>query len=197
MNLSVSVMAHPARAEFFPELWERLGNVPCAVDVNEEGAYPTSRRAWEMHDPEADYHCVIQDDALVCRDFYARLAPYLRTLGDRAMQLYVGQSRAAMFRKHRGRPFVETERLWWGVAIVLPTGRVAAMLEDTKSHEAADREAWGTRRSDSRIARYLRRQGVRVRYPLPSLVGHRDVPSIAKTKTKSVTRTAHFDWIDE
>lgn len=196
MKISFAIMAHPAREPFVEELLGQIPRAPVTYDDTGD-RWGNGRRALLAHPRNADWHVVIQDDALVCRDFYARMRPYLRKLEDRAMQLYIGKSRARMFRKHRGKPFVETGRLWWGVAIVLPTWRIDGMLKDTQSHEAEDAIAWGTRRSDSRIARYLRRQGLRVRYPLPSLVGHRDVPSIAKTKTKSLTRTAHFDWIDD
>src|SRR5690606_20533277 len=61
VTLSVSIMAHPARAGFVSELAARLDDAPVAWDT--DGVrWHTGRRAWELHDPTADWHLVVQDD---------------------------------------------------------------------------------------------------------------------------------------
>jgi hypothetical protein len=197
--LSISVMAHPSREKFFPHIRRRLGDIPFHVDDDSEGPYPCARKAWALYDPSADYHLVLQDDALVCRKFRQRLQPYLEDLEDRAMQLYLGQGRESRFQPaiNAGRRYIDSPNLWWGVAIVLPTHRVQKMLDFCEIHEMQDSiRGWGNRRSDSRIGRYIRRKKIWVRYPLPCLVGHRDPPSIAKKKKGGKGLREAFYFID-
>ena len=61
-------MMHPDREKFKPYLLDKLGNVPVVLD-NKNSIWDTCQRAWAEFDPTADYHVVIQDDALVCDDF--------------------------------------------------------------------------------------------------------------------------------
>lgn len=85
MELSIAIMMHPSRREFLPYLEERLGPVPVAMDRG-LGVWDTCKRAWEC--ATGDWHLVVQDDALICRDFRQRIRPLIT---DRtAYSLYFG-----------------------------------------------------------------------------------------------------------
>ncbi|MFA5391718.1 MAG: hypothetical protein WC331_09890, partial [Candidatus Omnitrophota bacterium] len=47
-KLSVSIMAHPSREDFFPYLRERLGDVPMAIDRG-VGIWENCKNAWRLH----------------------------------------------------------------------------------------------------------------------------------------------------
>ena len=180
--LSISVMAHVSRERFFPELRERLGDVPFSIDhdltpprqreLGAPGLWHNCRAAWQMHDPEALYHVVIQDDAIVCRDFRARAeeAIYngIRKYGsDLAFSFYFGnrhsERQKAAAALERG--YITKTRSPWGVAICLPRDRIAPMIA------YCDKE--NIPQDDVRIGRYMQRANLRCYFPLPSLVDHR------------------------
>lgn len=167
--LSVAVMMHPSRECYRDYLTERLGNVPIILDRG-QGIWDTSRRAWLEYEPTADFHLVVQDDAIICDDFYRILEPIL---GDHATCLYYGNRakyrRAAVENVNKGG--VMLDKLLWGLAVALPTSHVEAMVAhgDKATHIQAD---------DFKIADYLTTVGMRTYYPLPSLVDHRHTDSL-------------------
>jgi len=88
MRLSVAIMAHPTRRDGALRVREALGGeIPIVYDTNPvpsaapEQRWATGRRAWEAYDPDADWHLVIQDDAIVCQDMLAGLERALDRLG--------------------------------------------------------------------------------------------------------------------
>lgn len=172
--LTASVMAHPSREKFFPYLRIRLGiDTPFAVDEDGGGVWPTCRKAWALSvRKDSLYHVVIQDDAIVCEDFYERATEAimggLRRFGsDLAFSFYFGR---------RGNLTPESEKAlargWttrvsptWGVAICLPTHLILPMIEyaDKLNHK----------QDDYRIGSFLRHRKIRTYFPMPSLVDHR------------------------
>lgn len=178
--LSVSLMAHPQRAHYIPALQEVLGDVPIAWSgakvkrgrVLERDVWDTGRRAMSMFDPEARFHLVVQDDAVLGRDFYPRLKKVLSHGESYAYCLYFRfKSRAthaefndaAKAGKRKG--YFTFQRLQFGVGIVMPTAIIPDML--------AFCEDVDTPHYDLRMGAYLDHIGMETLYPLPSLVNHR------------------------
>src|SRR5690554_28716 len=88
MKLSVSIMAHRQRQAEAEELQGWLGgDTRIAWDPQPKTSpdprqrWVTGRLAWEMHDPTADWHMVIQDDAIPAQDLVAGLENALKILG--------------------------------------------------------------------------------------------------------------------
>lgn len=176
-RLSVSVMAYAGRSAWFPYLRERLGDVPFAIDEpkgepGHVGVWTNCRRAWEMHDPSADYHVVIQDDAIVCDRFQERAEAFIELHhhdGEcRAFNFYYGNKTALMddARKGMKQGFVVRSTPFWGVAICMPTKTIAQMLRFCDQFE-------GVRQDDERIKRFIKSRGMKIYYPMPSLIDHR------------------------
>ncbi len=183
--ISVSVMAHPSRERYFDYLRYRLGNVPFAVDTESEGVWPNCRRVWALGLERfaAPYHCVIQDDAVVCKDFYERAETVIRDAeregrkaNERfAINFYFGRRRKLL---EIGERSLKTGFwLWrnpcWGVALCLRREWIRPMLDYC--------ERLDTPKDDERIASFLRSKGVRTYFPVPSLVDHRpatETPSL-------------------
>lgn len=183
MSLSISVMMHPSREEFLPYLTERLGPVPVAMDRG-LGVWDTCRRAWEH--ASGDFHVVIQDDALVCRDFHRRARALL--VDRTAYSFYFGWrerfARAAPAYLAAGG--VTRPNLHWGLAVCLPKELIAPMIA------FGEASTLGPKYDDTRISRFLQSVNVPVRYPLPSLVDHRLTTSLVTGEAEACRRAFYF-----
>ena len=170
MKLSISIMLHPDRMQYLGYLIARLGTVPVAIDQG-LGRWDTARRAWELHDQSSEYHLVVQDDALVCSCFRDK-AEALLDDPRVATSFYYGRRRNLRAEARRGMKEgrVVADRLRWGVAICLPTALIPEMLEYADRLEIPN--------TDTRVSRFIQARGMRVVYPLPSLIDHRAGPSL-------------------
>jgi ubiquinone/menaquinone biosynthesis C-methylase UbiE len=192
-TLSVAMMGHPSREKWFPYLREKLGpNAKFIIDHDSEGVWPNARKAWAAFDPEADYHLVIQDDAIVCENFYERVQDILKK-GHKAYCLYwgnvpKGQRSAAEAGLKRG--YVVKKTPLWGVAVILSTDIIQGMLDWTGQHNWPSN--WGTLADDTRICKYLKRKNCNIYYPLPSLVDHRVEENPTLTDRKKPERHALY-----
>lgn len=191
--ISVAVMAHPSRRKFVDLLFLGLDSPASVVWDQRNDRWDTGRRALLAHDPAADYHLVVQDDAVPCLDFVAGAERAAMVAGERPVGLYVGRTRphrelvtpAIEQALEAGFTWFEHEGPWWGVAIVVPTAHIEELVE------------WGDGRGDipnydRRISRYYYEQEIKCWYTLPSLVDHRPVdenPSLVKGRTGN--RQAH------
>lgn len=161
-------MAHPSRAQFFDYLREKLGDVPFSIDEKSEGVWPNCRRAWKLYDPEAEYHLVVQDDAVICDNFLERaLKEIERSGGDKAISFYFGLRGNLTEEASRAleRGFAIRPGLHWGVAVCLRTEWIEEMLEYT--------QIFSTWRDDARISGWLKHKKISTFYPMPSLIDHR------------------------
>jgi hypothetical protein len=199
VRLSVSVMAHPDRVDLVSDLQDRLGReVPVHWDPegkpsgNGDRVWRVARGAWQLHDPEADWHVLIQDDALPCPDFLSGLERALEYVPmDATVCPYLGRGGAAprkwmtmgAMADQRQASFVVSQSLMWGVAICLPVALIPDMIvrADTM-HRVPD---------DMRVAGWTKRRGGEVWYTWPSLVDHRPVASITKHRAADRRAVRH------
>lgn len=202
-------MAHPDRAPAVAELTAALGQeVPIHWDPEgpPSGAgdrvWRVARKAWEMADPAAAYHVLIQDDALVCPDFLAGVERALQAVpGDVVVSPYLGSGRTVPLRWGQmaqkantiGASWIVSGRVMWGVCLILPTPRIPEMIK------------WCDRKSgmpdDMRVGAWAVRHDIDVWYTWPSLVDHGAEPSLTKHRhTERVARRHHqgsaldLDW---
>jgi hypothetical protein len=199
VKLSASIMAHPDRADLVAELQLSLGQVPAPVPVawddegppsgNVDRGWRTARRGWELADPGADFHLLLQDDAMPCRDLLAGLERALEHVPpDAVVSAYLGQGgaigqrwdRVATDAARRGAAWVVSGKLMWGVGIVLPVRLIPEMIE--RANRAAGVP------DDMRVCGWIERRRGEVWYCWPSLVDHRAVPSL--TKHRAANRRA-------
>ena len=181
-------MAHPVRSGEVAELIAALDR-KVLVHWDDQGppsgqadrVWRTARGAWELADPAADWHALIQDDAIPCPDFLAGLERALEHVPpDVVVSAYLGTGRTVPIRwealaraaDSAGASWVRTQKLMWGVCIVLPLNLIPEMIE------RADRRAGVP--DDMRVAGWAEKTGREVWYTWPSLVNHRSVPSLTK-----------------
>jgi len=200
VRLSASVMAHPDRADQVRRLLERLDR-PVAVAWDGEGkpsgsgdrVWRTARRGWQLADPDADWHLLLQDDAVPCADLLAGLERALAYVPpDAAVSTYLGTGRNVPIRWEAlaraadtaGACWVRSTKLMWGVGIALPVPLISEMI------------AYADRLSnvpdDMRVAGWIERRRGEVWYPWPSLIDHLPVPSLTKHRAaERVARRHH------
>lgn len=191
IKVSASIMMHPSRTQYRDYLLDKLvdfGKVKISMDRG-LGILDTSRRAWEMFDKDSDYHLVIQDDAVIGKNFKENVLKQIEKKPTHAFSFYFG-NRKRFYRTARlaaAQGGVEMNWLSWGVAICLPTMIIPEMLEFlgeiTGKLENHD---------DTAIAHYLKKIELPVWYPMPSLVDHRNEKSLVESDPGGGRRAYKF-----
>lgn len=198
MTLSVAIMAHRQRAQFIPPLLDRLGLDDGAVVWDERGdRWHTGRRSMLAYDTEASHHLVVQDDAVVPRDLVAGVTQALgRVPADSPMCLYIGKTRkfwTAMARSGLQAPrtpaWLAMGQIHWGVGIVMPTHLIEPMVAWGDQHPEVENY-------DKRLSRWCEHKGLTVYYPWPSLVDHRESPSLVQGRQARGRRAQRFIGAD-
>lgn len=164
-----------------------LGAVPISWDEegpasgNADRVWRNARAAWLMHEPDADWHVLLQDDAVLCRDFAAGMSEALRHVqGPAVVSPYLGNGRLVPSRwqalaekaDRDGAAWIRTSKLMWGVSIAIPTLLISDMIKHADTRAGVP--------DDMRVAGWAERNGVDAWYTWPSLVDHRQVPSLTK-----------------
>lgn len=176
MTVSAVVMAHPSRAEAAKKLERALSAMPFTDvytiydEVNEE--WDTGSRSLRWGIGKADWHLVIQDDALLTPDFYDNVVGAIANVPSKSLiSLYTGTARPFGERvkeavdKAYSATWLSHMLLLWGVGILIPSNHIEPMLEFV-----ADR----TEQYDTRIGIFYQRNMLPVYYTMPSLVDHDD-----------------------
>jgi hypothetical protein len=180
-------MAHPKRKEQFMILYEKLRKMPftsvhLSVSTEENTNKPlinewkTGKSALLHHDPNADWHVVLQDDAIISDTFYPNLENALSSRKS-LVSLYLGKTRPHQdkilkyvnFCRYRQANWLVANDLFWGVGIAIPQeliGRVIEVAETVKVNY------------DHRIGYYFHLHQLPVYYTYPSLVDHADNGSL-------------------
>ena len=192
VRLSCTVMAHPSRAGWAQELASQLG---CDIVWDERSSvWDTARRAWLAYDPDATHHIVIQDDAVLSKDFRAAARNAAHYAGNRPVSFYLGGVRPRLSHSTKqlaaarsaGRSWVDMRGPQWAVAVMLPTADIEPMVDYGNRHPHLTDD-------DAIMEMFYHRQRRRCWYTVPSLVDHRadDNPTlIADRKLPDVPRQA-------
>lgn len=186
-------MAHPEREPAVRDLLARIDpigehNVEVAWDDegpasgNADRVWRTARQAWRLAGPGADWHVVLQDDALPAAGLIEGLHEALKHVPPTgtAVSLYLGQGRQVPDRwakvvrlaTERQACWIRSDKINWGVGLALPVDRIDEMIGE------ADRMARVP--DDMRVAGWVRKNRIDVWYPFPSLVDHKPIPSLTK-----------------
>lgn len=171
-------MAHPGRRKHAERLAEQVG-APIVWDRNGQVA-DTCLRALEAYDPAASHHLILQDDAIVCGDLRAGLARAAVVAGRRPIGLYLGALRPRdrmgpllEMALATGAPWIEFDGPRWGVACAHPVSLLPELI-------ARYRLLPGIRQDDTRLSQAYAQMRVKTLFTVPSLVEHRDLPSLTK-----------------
>lgn len=178
MSVSVSVMAHKSREVYATKLAKQLGAPIIWDEMNDR--WDTGRRAWLAHlDTGSDYSLVIQDDAVAPNGLIPGIEKAMvRVPYGSPLVLYMTKTLqwGSIFDLVPDNiSYLLMERIWWGVAIVLPTDFISPMLDFCADYPNLQ--------YDHRIGQFFYIHKEPVYYTWPNLVDHRNLPSLVPGRT--------------
>lgn len=189
MKVSAAIIAHPKRKDYVAELREQL-DAPVVWDTR-NSMWDTSSRAILSYDPTADYHLIVDDDAIPAPDLIAgceRMVEYLPfpTL----VGLFVGEDHRlpGLLEGHKGQggdfklKDVSFLRLGgvlnWGVATLIPVDWIPDLIDYCATLRFPE--------VDRRMGTFANAMRYQTLYTWPSLVDHREGPSLRRADFKRV-----------
>lgn len=181
---SISIMAHPCRRRLIPNLLLSLQPVSTRIAWDKKNnIWDTCKRAWMLHDPAADYHLVLQDDAVICKDFHSRLSHILNTssrLKNFVVSLYIGNRNRFKAEVDKFKPaggILIKENIHHEIALIFPVHLINEMISYV---DALNPE------TDKAINEYVRKKNLKVLIPLPTLIDHLNIPSLHNLNTSLI-----------
>lgn len=196
MNISITIMAHPKRADAAQELFDQLQQYPFSeISItwdqrNEE--WDTGKRSLQAGIGVGDWHVVIQDDALLTPNFYENIEGAINAVPEKVLiSLYTGtvkpmpeQIISAVSKAYYA-SWLKYMLLLWGVGIVIPSDHIEPLLEFVDTPE------FNETLYDMKIGMFYQRHRLPIYYTVPSLVDHDDdMGSLIGTDAKE-PRRAH------
>jgi hypothetical protein len=166
MKIKFSIMATESRRELAEKLSASLGGIPISYD-NGSGIWWNRVNAMKLCGNDCDFVCVLQDDAIPCKDLINKLS-FVINDNNMAYSLYFGNRKNMKELAEEGlkKGGLKLDWLSWGVAIVLPTRIISDLITFGDKLRRYDRH------DDTKISKYLQKIGMKIYYPLPSLVDH-------------------------
>ena len=170
-KISVAIVTHPKRRHLIPSLKRQLGDVIVCEDGN-NNLLENHRRAWNTFDKEANYHLVIEDDAILCANFNERLYKMIDDFPNPIYVLYWHSYNtirsAEVFKQGFCRGTDINKFPVTGLATCMSTKIILDMLNWTENMENMPIKS----ELDTRIMEYAKTKQIMIHYPIPCLVEH-------------------------
>lgn len=189
MKISISIMAHPSREKYFEYLTERLDGAPFSVDEG-WGLLENAKRSWLLYDDTADYHIVIQDDAILCDNFIEKARAAIEQNNGMIVSFYHAnrsQFETEVKKALENNGVIIKQHIHSALAMAIPTNRIKEMI--------AYFETLDNPQDDVRIGLWAKHAGIKNAIIIPSLVDHRADPSLHKNNQAN-KYTKAFIFID-
>lgn len=181
MKVSYSIMAHPSRKRFIPYLLSHIPEAKVFYDLG-FGLKQNAINCWNSYDKTANYHLVIQDDAILCKDFKNKIIPYLKQ--NKEVISFFLSKRTKSEELKETEYFFERGWLTGAVCLAIRTDHVDNVLNALKHAKIQN--------DDTIIGSYCKNKGLKVYYSKPSLADHRTgIMSIVEKKVVHHKRSAY------
>jgi hypothetical protein len=177
--LKIGIVAHIARIQHAEALADDVGADYISVDDGTLGCEGNHRKVWEhLAAQDSEWTVVIEDDAIPVDDFRHQLEQILAVSPTPIVSLYLGRSRpwagwqtlislAVEKANHAGAHWIISHSVLHAVALAIKTELVPSMLTWIETHPV-----------DDSITRWAKNYQLRVGYPWPSIIDHRDGPTL-------------------
>ena len=195
MTFRVGIVAHMQRFLTAEELASRTCATYVAYDDGTLGCEGNHRRVWAWHDANtlSPWSVVLEDDAVPATSrfrFDTTLAAALNAAPAPIVSLYLGRERPPNWQRRIERAvhqavdtdccWITTTRLLHAVGVAVRTELIGDMLDHLDG---------SVRPIDQAIGDWAHDRGHTVAYTVPSLVNHRDLPTLV-THADHTPRTA-------
>ncbi len=171
MMLSIAIMHAPWSGRKIDQLIEQLPTASIVEAEEGRGVRHTAERAWRARPPGATHHLVVQDDAILCKNFLKHASAALLARPYVPISFFTS---------------VKTEkplRAWFtspahlsGLAVSLPVQFIDPWLRWWPEETLHD---------DGAMWRWLYEQGIEISLTNPSLVQHAELPSLLNHSHRS------------
>jgi hypothetical protein len=165
MIIDFVLMGHVSRETYHRSILDQLWGRKCSIDDGTLGVWGNAKRAWQLINSKSEYGIVIQDDAILCDNFVDEAEVFLIDHMGQIVSFYFGEDPKWIMPRWFDAP------LFHAVCLAIPTHLIPDMIEygDLKTQVEHD---------DMKMKRWLIANNKTCRYSNPSLVQHRDLPSI-------------------
>jgi len=173
------VVAHGSRVDMATSLANQL-DAAMSIDTGDLGSNGNHDLAWRMaSEGKQEWSAVVEDDVLLVDNFHGHVEDALNHIPSPGiLSLYAGYPRPAKDRVKKaidaavseGKSFIRHNSLLWGLAVIMPSRLVPSMLDMVSRANHLE--------YDQRFTYWTTRKRIPVYYTVPSLVEHRDEPSL-------------------
>lgn len=182
MRVAIGVVAHHARADQAHALMETVGAQYLSMDNGALGVNGNHRKVWSyLAKQDTDFSIVLEDDAEPVEGFRDQLEQALTAAPTPIVSLYLGNPKHwDLFQERKQRIlaagtqadtedacWLTTQELLHGVAICIRAPLIRAMLEGIPDKAI-----------DYAIREWAKQEGHHIGFVWPSLVDHRDGPTL-------------------
>lgn len=197
-EVPVAIVAHPRRRRHLDELALMTNAEAVVVDDDDYGCEVNHLRAWEwLAGGTCPWSVVIEDDALPVERFRYQLHAALKVAPTPIVSLYLGRVRPphwqASVSQAVGRTmlkdacFLLAPALLHGVGYAIRTALVPDLLAEVPALVPG-------LPIDEAISTWARQRGYQISYTWPSLVDHRDEPSVTTHQDGQPRRSGRVAW---
>lgn len=162
-------MAHPKRKKMVETILQEIPGTPVVWD-KKNSIHDTWERSWKERDKTADYHLVVQDDAILCDDFLQRVYNWLNL--KKPVYNFHCRKRDNLLKESKDitNGYFEFS-LWGGVAVCIKEELIDPMINWCMGHHEKHNF---TDFDDMAMMKYFNDKKIKTCYPIPSLVDHSD-----------------------
>jgi hypothetical protein len=198
LKISLAVMYHPSRIAHARALAAQCAPLrPQLVADPDPTGVPsplrTAKAAWAAVRPDATHHLVLQDDAVLARDFLTHLEAVVARRPTHGLALYV--NRGSLRNGYLVRRAAASGARWSRLSSSEYTPTLGFVLPAQDARELASylRTVPDEFRDDDEVVTlFCRERGLPVAATVPSLIEHGDLPSVAGNGNHGARHAAVF-----
>jgi hypothetical protein len=197
-NPAIGIVAHISRQRWADELADQIKATHVSMDNGTLGTYGNHLATWQYHqyNTDSDWAVVIEDDALPISDFRHQLGMALAAAPTDIVSLYLGRSRppqhqpaiatAIASATALNHAWLTAPKLIHAVGVAIRTEHVADLCRTLQRTRGID--------IDEAISEWAHMRHLTIGYTLPSLVDHRDGPTITKHRDQADRPAGRTAW---
>lgn len=179
----IGIVAHPDRIVDAEWLSETTKAAYLNIDYSRLGCGGNHRKTWkQLAQGNSQWSLVLEDDAVPVDGFLPQLHQVLNACPAPICSLYLGTSRPHKWQKwiknsieeasKEDACYITSPRMFHAVAIAMRTPLIASMLAYASCHPMVP--------IDESVTAWAQRQGHQMVFTHPSLVDHRDGPTVVR-----------------
>lgn len=151
----------------YSNILKNLEDFAVIEDWKKRGVWYNAKKSWEFClSSNATHHLVIQDDIILCKDFFSTIYEIIKIFPKRIISLYANR-KICEEAKQKNIRWVEISDGTWGQALLFPKEQTELFLQWEQKNVLPNFKT-----DDARVAMYCVKNKIMPICPMPSLVNH-------------------------